>query len=196
MNALDYELNRVRQRYEYALGRLREYAARDGDYKEIIRRLLTTRCFHDAAGSLNKHGYDNQFGCDGPLSRMEFLNFFIGHELLDDGDPGVGWHKYNLDTGEHEMCDPPKCLKPGFHRYDASDPNWNAKPFWHCCHEILPPGSKHLYEDEVLWVLDWHEVYEQERYDAYCKGDMAWSRKPEDPMMIALADEILLCDNE
>jgi len=185
MDALEYELDRVRKRYKYAFQRLSKYAGENELHKEIIRRALSSRVLNDAMGSLNKYGYDQSFTCDGPLGRMEFLVFFIGHELLDDGDPGLGWHKYNLDTGIMEMCDPPKSLEP-FERYSPNDPNWNAHPFWHCCHEILPPGSKHLYEEEVLWVLDWHEKFDELRYERHTE-----EREPEDPMLISLANKII-----
>jgi hypothetical protein len=168
--ALEYEFDRIKYRFDYAFDRLKDFAEKSKEHSEIIYRILTTRVLYDAMGALGKHGYHS--GWDGgPLARMEFLVHFIGHELLDDGDPGLGWHKYNDKTGEMDPC---------------AETDIGAKPYWHRCHEMLPFGSKHLYEKEVIWVLDWHEKYEEKRYKFH--GE---ETKPEDPLLVELAKSIV-----
>lgn len=188
-SALDFELNRIKVRFEEAFKRLQDIAKQNSIHAEIIRRVLTSRVLYDAQGAFNKDSYGAGWE-DGPLGRMEFLTFFICHELLDDGDPGLGWHKYNIETGIYETCSPPKNLESQL-KYDLNDPNWNARPFWHCCHEILPPNSKHLYEQDVIWVLDWHEQHEELRYSDRNFNFNNEQRKPEDPMLIELANQIV-----
>jgi len=172
--ALQFELDQIEKRFVKEFERLKELAVYDNNrYNEIIYRILSCRAdvLYDAIGAQGQNGYGHMINWEtGPLSRMEFLTFFVAHELLDDGDPGVGWHKYDQKEGTMKPC--------------AEDER-RSKPFWHCCHEILPPGSKHLYEDEVIWVLDWHENYEERYYK-----DFGEQRKPEDPMLIELAKSI------
>jgi len=174
--ALDFELNQIKDRFDYAFKRLKEFATNkkhsemSKKHSEIIYRILTSRVLYDAIGEGDIYGYTVNWD-PGPLSRMEFLVHFVGHELLDDGDPGVGWHKYNLKTGEKDAC---------------REQDKRAQPFFHHCHEMLPPGSKRLYEEEVIWVLDWHERYDEERYEGEDE-----ERKPEDPMLIELAKSII-----
>jgi hypothetical protein len=170
LQALEFELDNIKNRFDHSFESLKYFCSKYGaKYSEIIYRILTTQVLYAAKGEFNDYGYHTNWEA-GPLARMEFLVFFVGHELLDNGDPGLGWHRYRYEDGKMKMCD---------------ENDLGAEPFWHTCHEILPAGSKHLYEEEVLWVLDWHEKHEEERYESF--GEQ---RCPEVPMLIELAKAI------
>lgn len=180
-NALDFEKAQISTRFEQALERLKGFARRDSEswLKELVYKLLTSRVLCAAAGGYEQpNGYTHWFQGDSnePLLRMEFIVFFIGHELLDDGDPGIGWQRW---TGGCPLVE------------DCPETHPRAQPYFHCCHEILPPGSKRLGPDEVLWVLDWHEKKEA-AYFAGMKEDYPNDpgRPPENPLLVDLAKAI------
>ena len=170
--ALQFEFDRIETRFESAFKRLQDLSTYDeGRYVEVIYRILSCRVdiLYSVLGAFSQYGYHHEWD-GGPLTRMEFLVHFVAHELLDDGDPGIGWHKYNMKEGIKEPC---------------LENDRKGEPYLHRCHEILPPGSKWADEETTIWVLDWHEKKEEERYKFYNE-----TRKPEDPMLIELAKSI------
>jgi hypothetical protein len=176
MNALEFELNAVKERYNIAFERLQKFALGKEDWneglKEVITRLLTSRVLTSAVGGFwQSNGYISWLKDSGsPLNRMEFIVQFVGHELLDDGDPGIGWHRY----AKPEDC--------------SETDNW-AKPYFHRCYEDLPKGGKRLYIRDVIWILDWHEKWEEEFYKQINDIHIE-ERPPENPMLVELAKEI------
>jgi len=190
VNALEFELEAVRHRYNNAFDRLRGYALGKEDWnkglKEVVVRLLTSRVLASAIGGYEQtKGYMSWLNgnSDTPLNRMEFIVHFVGHELLDDGDPGIGWHRWTRD-GRLMMED---CLET----------DNKAEPYFNTCHELLPPGSKHLYVKDVIWILDWHEKKEEEFYkainslhDILDHPNKKEERPSENRMLVVLAEKI------
>jgi len=189
MNALEFELNAVKERYNIAFERLQKFALGKEDWneglKEVITRLLTSRVLTSAVGGFGQpNGYMSS-GLESsrsPLNRMEFIVHFVGHELLDDGEPGIGWHRYDERNGTMEDC---------------LETDSGAKPYFHRCHEDLPGGGKHLFVKDVIPVLDWHEKKEEERYKQWNDihnmldhQNKIEERPPENPMLVELAKEI------
>jgi len=64
--------------------------------------------------------YYNEVSNEDPCSLLEFLRFFIGHELLDDGEPGLAFHKRSDSPDVFwgwEPCGPDDPdAEPWFHR--------------------------------------------------------------------------------
>ena len=190
MNALEFELNAVKERYNNAFERLQEFALGKEDWnkglKEVVIRLLTSRVLDEAVGGFwQPNGYMLWLkALDSPLNRMEFIVHFIGNELLDDGDPGIGWHRY---AAIDNCCEMEDCLET----------DSGAKPYFHNCHELLPADGKHLYIKDVIWILDWHERREEEFYKHFNDIDNVLDhqnkieeRPPENPMLVELVREI------
>lgn len=207
MNALEFELQRVRDRYRWAFESLQEYVSESKDYykglKEVVGRLLTSRVLCSAVGGYGElHGYIHWFqdDTDKPLSRMEFISHFVGHELLDDGDPGIGWHRYDLQTGKYEIClesDDPSLLTFEDRMEFGKKGKGRPEPFFFQRKEMLKPEPPLLTPEKVLWVLDWHEKKEEQFYDSVNDihdilehPDKKEERPPENPMLVALAKEL------
>lgn len=101
------------------------------------------------------HGYAPPYT---PVARMEFVCFFVGHELLDDGDPGVGYYRYGR-FGDRVLC--------------AADAE-GAIPYFHSRVDTLRrtyPNAELLTADRALEILEWHAA----RHTEY----VAWAREEE-----------------
>lgn len=188
--ALEWELNEVKTRYENGVKWIVDHLMSSYTSpleKEAIRKLLSSAVLVPACGNYtNKWGYvsdnnGNSASLDTPLGRLEFLRFFVGHELFDDGDPGIGYYRYNDRQDSDEASFFITCEKdePG------------AKPFFHRCWELLPPGSQHLHEQEVLDILTWHGEDEKRFLNDAAKWE---NREPDElernPLLEALTAEI------
>jgi hypothetical protein len=76
---------------------------------------------------------------------LEGVAQFIEHELLDDGDPGIGYMQH----------DPYEGFTP------CSKHHKDAKPYIHRCVEVLRhtvPEAPSLNVYDVLEILDWYET--------------------------------------
>lgn len=120
---------------------------------EMLRKLFDTRCFCSVFGGLNKDGYQEtaSLRVTDPASFLEFLSYFHGHELLDDGDPGVAWQEYDED--HNDSYAPFKTVKKGSPR---------AKRFLVRCKE-MHPGTKLADVEDVIALIDEHEAAEVRR---------------------------------
>lgn len=106
--------------------------------------------------SLSLGGYHSQLGYD-LLSYMEFVSWFVRHELLDDGNPGVGYYRNLLwedpsSVQTFTTCGPdhPEGI-PYFARdVDVLRGRW--------------PGSKMLHLDGAIEILRWHEEGQKRKF--------------------------------
>lgn len=78
---------------------------------------------------------------------LEFIHFFVGHEILDDGDPAVAYYR-STDNG-------PVLVNPN----EVDD---RTKVFFHRSHEVLAKtygweNTEHLHEDNALAILNDYE---------------------------------------
>ena len=140
--------------------------------REVTRRLLTCDGmvrFYLLGGTLYgrpeaKYTYYPDVCNEDPCSLMEFIRFFVSHELLDDGEPGLAFYKRQDRVGECVPCGP-------------DDPD--AQPYFHRCVDVLRddyPNAQWLSVELALEVLtkteEEHEafearmnlLYEEERY--------------------------------
>ena len=162
--ALEFELVEVKKRFQDALAGLVILARRHASFAPVIKKLLTTTELFAAAGQMvQDFGYDLQWD-DGPLSRMEFISHFLGHEILDDGDPAIGWCRWSTNRGNMFSCrETGELLVPD----EEEDQEWakynTPHPFFHSNREALQaflPDTPPLDEEGVLWVIDWNEKEE------------------------------------
>lgn len=175
---LDIEKQKLESRCDSIIRWLFETVkSSDQETVKLLCRLIPSRVLDQAAGVLNKHGY-NDAAVDGYLDKLEWIRFFVGHEILDDGSPALCWHKYNRDqrNGENMFID---CQRG----------EMGAKPYWHRCQEItaekFEDRAQHLTAELALWTLDLYESVEETRYFLYEEA-----RPPEDEVLKALADQL------
>lgn len=86
------------------------------------------------------------------LARMRFVPYFIGHQLLDDGDPAVAW-------GFFDSMDGVKIVTEDYVPPDEGGIHGQVRPYIHTCKEVLlehDPGAKLLTPEGAVRVLDWH----------------------------------------
>lgn len=127
-------------------------------------------------------------------SWLEGVAQFIGHDILDDGDPGIGF----MRNDSHEGFTP------------CSKDHEQAQPYIHRCVEVLRhtmPDAKLLQVESTLEVLDWYEAKRTRRRnriledirDAQQTGQVslwdeddlaAYSPQPEELDLRALVDEL------
>jgi len=176
-NILEAEYSKIRKRYNLAYEDLARLSAdRNKTVRELVKRLLTSRVLHFAAGSVtSKYGYSHAI-YDSPLNRMEWVVFFVGHEILDDGDPALAWHRMDHDGSLIEKLD---CKKT----------DEGAMPYWHCCQEITAKKwedrAEHLTPELAIWTLDYYEEREEERIK------MIMSFRDEDYFIIEPKDQLM-----
>lgn len=99
----------LRKRFERAVAQaLPKLTHPNATIREVARQLLwlPLDILYRAFGRNYEWGYD--YG-DDVLGRLEFVRFFVGHELLDDGFPGVLW----LTNKSATPCEP---FTPDSHR--------------------------------------------------------------------------------
>lgn len=117
------------------------------------------------------------------ISTLEGISHFISYHLLDDGEPGIGYMKYDEEMG-YVMC--PK---------DQD----GAMPYFHISCPSLQkvyPDAEWLNDDNALKVLDFY--VEKHAQDIEMYKDEAWlfgedQLKPtnEEKQLRALADELV-----
>lgn len=96
--------------------------------RELAHALLSSRDLYELLGGLEEsfdikmNGY-LEYAHGGPVARLEFVRFFIGHEILDDGEPGLAYYRNTITDkgwtgGMFALCGPehPKAM-PYFHRH-------------------------------------------------------------------------------
>jgi hypothetical protein len=135
--------------------------------------------------------YASARGCEW----LEAVAQFIGYDLLDDGDPGIGYLRFDLHQGGFVAC--PK---------DHED----AKPYFHLSVEYLRktvPDAAYLDVERALEVLDWYETRLRKdrkqmqaqmrraaktgRFCIWTEDDLAdFDPRPEQLALAALADEL------
>lgn len=186
------EFDSIIFRFEHAYSWLVELmrdSARDSHHRdcaELALRLLVLRdhVFWDVFGVSAEHGYRQALAVTSPIERLEFVKFFVGHELLDDGDPALAWCTVDLDNDgrypQYKLC------KEDEHR---------AKPYFHSCQEVTAEKwedrAPHLRPDKALWALDWHEKYWEERYARHREQYGNTEEQPKgNAKLIALAAEL------
>ncbi|MDH5523113.1 MAG: hypothetical protein OEY01_03830 [Desulfobulbaceae bacterium] len=129
-----------------------------GRIRTLTYRLLTCRqdVLYDALGysSRNDYCYFRMWGSDvvtKPVARMEFVRFFVSHEILDDGEPGVAY--YTL-----RPKDPTRPLWEGIENPRSCGPEEpGATPYFHSHIDTLRedfPEAKWLDSERALEVLD------------------------------------------
>lgn len=180
MNALEFELQRVRDRYQIAFEYLKEYSniKELPKLKEVIGKLLTSPFLVDAIGGYcEPRGYMGEMVEDTPLKRMEFIGHFVGYDLLDDGDPGLAWHKYDL-RGHKSMYR--LCKKE----------ERNACPFFFRRKEILKPEPPLLSMEQVVWTLDWYEEKDRGRCETMSEWEVDTTPVEPNPIMVEIAKEL------
>lgn len=98
-NLVNDYLSKVRAQIEDAIDRVFELATTgDPVIQEITRNLIWMdfyegwEVFPEVKDKKGRAiGYNFGEGTDSILGRFWFINHFVSHEMLDDGDPGVGW---------------------------------------------------------------------------------------------------------
>ena len=127
---------------------------RDPLIQRLTKELLVTdrSILYGALGSLTKYGYicwDTN-----PLSWLQFITQFIHYDILDDGDPGIAYTKYDMKLGSFVYC------KSNARR---------AEPVFHQSLEMLRetyPDAKVLTPARALEIIEWHKKKDAE-HQAY-----------------------------
>lgn len=92
---------------------------------------------------------------------MDFIGFFVSHEILDDGNPGIGYYRSTI--GEERGGDI-------FVLCTANDKD--AAPYFCRSMEILSkrdPNAKYLTIERALEVLTWYEVQRKKNQEYWNK---------------------------
>ena len=134
-----------------------ETRAADAKVRKLTRLLFTV---HDSTRHSALGGIEYNFGIEmdgyGPqvphdlCGLMEFVRWFIGHEILDDGEPGIGYFRSTIGD-ETRTSDP-------FARCGKDHPK--AQPYFHRNIDRLRadyPESKWLGVDGAIEVLEFYE---------------------------------------
>ena len=192
---LAHEQQQINNRLQLAYERLLVYAQECDALCEVVCQMLTSFHLSNAAASLRAVGYP-EFLTDSPLERMERVAQFIAYDMMDDGDPGLCWHRHALytvgDDGDGGFVD---CLE--------SDEG--AMPYWERRKERREAQTgdhiKLLSAEQVLWTLEWHAKDKRDLNEAV--GDLdEWEQCMRDHekrnhLLYALADEIrALCGDK
>ena len=132
-------------------------AAKDALVREFTLRMFTvcgqTRFLAfggiEEGFGIKMDGYG--FVSHDPCGLMEFICYFVGHELLDDGTPGVGYYR-------HTRRDEPN-RNDTFVRCGKDDPD--ARPYFHRSIDLLRqeyPDAEFLAGvDQALEILNFYE---------------------------------------
>lgn len=159
----DY-LSRCRASWDGALARCLHYLNTESygdEYVQLALRILAvdSDVFRGLCGmnlvnsapcsyGLEAMGYND---CEF-LARMRFVPHFIGHQLLDDGDPAVAW-------GFFDSRDEVKVVSEDYVPPEEDGTYGHVRPYIHTCKEILieqDPSAKLLTPEDANKVLDWH----------------------------------------
>lgn len=158
--------------------------------RELTYELLISRDIHSLIGG-HEYAYDVKFDGYlseypyGPIRLMEFINFFVGHEILDDGYPGVGYFRWvNLEV---ERC--------------GKDDD-GAQPYFHRNYELLAkdyPDAEPLGLENALEVVRFYSdrrpksaddlaAFHHRRGDDHV--DYQLNGTEDDKIMFAMANEL------
>lgn len=157
------------------------YVAEDAAVRALTKRFFTVapHVLWEALGSSldeEKHCYSHMHTYT-LLDLMDFLSFFIGHELLDDGFPGIGYYRH-LPMNE-------RTSRSNYVRCSKTHPK--AIPFFHSNADVMRDTEtydekpEHLDLDNALKVLNLLEI-KHVKFEAQLralKEQMGW--EPEEP---------------
>lgn len=141
--------------------------AHDAKVRELARLLMsctgTTR-YHAFGGledgfRIKLDGYGGYIPYDDPCALMEFIRFFVGHEILDDGEPGIGYYRHARfdDEAERHLT---------FVRCGKDDEG--AEPYFARNIDLLRadyPDSKWLDVEDAIEILQFHEAKQVKRIE-------------------------------
>lgn len=142
---LTLETERAEKNYADSLERVKRHVTY-ASVRDLIFKMLLSPELDSAMGSLSSDGYRDSV--EHPIDRIAFVAYFVGHEILDDGDPGVCWHKYGggMCSTTMLLCDPGDI---------------RGQPFFFRNRDRLAVDGvselECLTAEKALWVLDWHE---------------------------------------
>lgn len=156
------ETLRIRLNYDRAVfyrGFTATDATREHDAKarKLARLILTcsegTR--HSVFGGIEYgfgitlNAYSGQMGYD-LCSLMEFIGYFIGHEILDDGEPGLGYYRSTVGDKERTADTFVRCGPDvkGAQPYFCRSIDWLREDY---------PEAEWLSLDGAIAAIEWHE---------------------------------------
>jgi len=148
----------------------------DDEVRELVLRLLVSPSLGDMLGYLIPTGYGYMQSTESVLSRMGLVVSLVSHGILDDGDPGIGWVRYGILVDSDDLY------------VECQEGDDGAMPYVHKCQETAPAGTKHLYEKEALWMLDWWDTYRRGKLalmDDYL-GEEGGSRESKKAIFLAM----------
>lgn len=191
-------------RYDNPHGLAEPNAEHDAKVRELAHALLSTRDLYSVLGGmedsfrLKMNGYPG-YSYGPPVSRLEFIRFFIGHEILDDGEPGVGYYRSTIGD-EKQTSDM-------FARCGPDHPR--AQPYFHRSIDLLRqdyPDAEWLSLDRALEILAFHKAEQPKRVTSHRlwqrflgsgseeeqdkEIDYLTNGSEEDQQMLALADAL------
>lgn len=130
---------------------------------DLPARNLAEKLFTSDMGSFRSmFGGREQFGgelrgfdppCD-VCGILEFVPHFIDYHIRDDGEPGIGYHRYNRVSGEYELCRP---QQQGAQPYFCCDIDWLRG---------FDPSAQYVTEARALEVVEWYAA-DRERMRQY-----------------------------
>ena len=140
---------------------------RGAEVRELARLLMSctgaTRYF--ALGGLEDGfciklgGYSGRLPHDDPCALMEFISFFVGHEILDDGEPGVGYYRYaHLDEKAESHITFVRCGKD----------DDGAEPYFAGSIDLLRedyPDAERLDVEGAIEILQFYEAKQVKRIE-------------------------------
>jgi hypothetical protein len=131
------------------------------------------------------------------VSLMDLVDFFVGHEILDDGEPCVAYYRNTMRDKPRKSNLWERCGKdaegamPYFHRsYETASKEGFGKP-------------ERLTAEKALEVLEIHEAERRRMGESLQKSDLSGSGfsqehidqylklSPEDQMLADLAEELI-----
>lgn len=157
-----------------------EYLRREDDYGAVARRIVTepAEVCAEVFGIFvsGGYGYGGWFTTSEEVSAtinsLSFVRFFVGHELLDDGAPGIALAKYNMNKGRTEFL---SAVKRSQALPSPEFPSRLPGPFVTSSVERLrmeaDPEAKLAWCDDILAVFDWHVAHQASRRAYYVEDD-------------------------
>lgn len=134
---VQYHFDEIKQRWEKVDAWMRAHFTADTDPKirEVLYRLIRSPHLREVFGCTEGGIGSDRYWID-PLDHLEFIEWFVGHELLDDGSPIIYWPKVG----------------------DDGLPAWDDLPYIRHSTDELPSGAVWIDVDDVLKILDIHEA--------------------------------------
>ncbi len=131
-----------------------EAVEHDANVRKLARLLFTVHdsTRHSLFGGLYGQGIElNSYGDTYSLCGMlEFLRYFIGHEILDDGEPGLGYYRSTVGdepraNESYVRCGPDD---KGAEPYFCRSIDWLREDY---------PGAEHLTLKTAIESLEFYE---------------------------------------